>query len=104
MSKVKMIGIGDAHGIDNFTEMGDGNSDFCITIRAQSNRQRHAVAFTANMEESTRDKVLEMCKKGENKSALSFIKSDPDIELAIEKGWEKSWEMIPNSKLDPWSR
>jgi len=88
---MKCFGIADAHGIESFFK-GDiddkENATTCMILhmRAGANRHRHAVVFLADISES----------------AVRLKLASPSVSLTRLPGAEKSWNMIPNSALDPY--
>jgi hypothetical protein len=75
-----------------------------MVLRAQYNRHRHAVVFLAEVSEDVADEVLSLIDEGEYEEALVALKEGADsISLARMPGAEKSWNMIPNPDLDPYS-
>jgi len=102
----KFYGIADAHGIESFLAYEKKPNDkFPYTMRAELNRQRHAVYYEVTMEPIDATIVNAHIDKGDYKKALQFIKK-----RAITVGFPEnrnrqytnSWNLIPNSKLDPW--
>ena len=103
---VKYVGIADAHGIEFFmTEAEFKASPYPMQMRADANRQRHAVAFVCELTKDRADTIQKSIEDQKFKRALKELKN-----LAVTIGfpenrveaYEKSWNMIPNSKLDPW--
>jgi hypothetical protein len=75
-----------------------------MVLRAQYNRHRHAVVFLAEVSEEVADEVLSLIDEGEYEEALVALKGGADsVSLARMPGAEKSWNMIPNPDLDPYS-
>ena len=103
MKLTDYIGIADAHGIESFKKKKEADDHFlgCLSIRAQTNRQRHAVVYTAKLTEAVEQEVEAQIKKGDFVGALDTLKGCA-VSLKCESGWEKSFEMIPNPHLDPW--
>jgi hypothetical protein len=110
MDTVKYGGIADAHGIESFIPFEEMPGH--MQLRAASNRQRHALVFVVTCTQSFADKVLTIMDEEDDgyQGALHFIKNeakDPSngevLEVQIEKGREKSWNLIPNPDIDPWS-
>lgn len=99
----EFVGLADAHGIESFMRRKDTDARFetLISIRAGTNRQRHAVCFAALLTEAGEKEVNAQIKEGDCVEALKVLKAAA-LSLVCEKGWEKSWELIPNPKLDPW--
>ena len=103
---VKYVGIADAHGVEFFmTEAEFKASPYPLQMRADANRQRHAVAFVCELTKDRADTIQKSIEDQKFKRALKEL-----INLAVTIGfpkgrveaYEKSWNMIPNSKLDPW--
>ena len=103
---VKYVGIADAHGIESFmTEAEYKASPYPMQMRADANRHRHAVAFVCELTTDRADTIRKSIGDKKFKRALKELKN-----LAVTIGfpagrvetYEKSWTLIPNSKLDPW--
>lgn len=98
------VGIADAHGIESWNRKEDvsDQSRAMKIIRADANRQRHAIYYEVEMD------------KGDAQT-IEDILEDQDWELALHKlkhlaqtfrtmpNHEKSIKLIPNPDLDPWS-
>lgn len=102
-------GIADCHGIESFLPEEEFMKQFTMfTLRANLNRQRHAVVYVVTLEDAD-VKIVEGFLKGDKKDAyikaLEFIQKRahtigyPD---AYKTSYAASWDMIPNPKLDPW--
>ena len=99
----EFVGLADAHGIESFKSREDADARFetLISIRAGTNRQRHAVCFTALLTEEGEKEVTAQMEAGDFIEALNVLRAVA-LALVCEEGWEKSWKLIPNPKLDPW--
>ena len=102
----KFYGIADAHGIESFLAYEKKSDDkFPYVMRAELNRQRHAVYYEVTMEQIDATIVNAHIDKGDYKKALQFIKKRA-ITIGFpenrNKQYMNSWNLIPNSKLDPW--
>jgi hypothetical protein len=111
---MKFYGIADAHGIESFrpvtynVDTGDLQIDprelGMMSLRAGANRHRHAVVYQADVDASTAKEVLALIKDGKYTDALVKLKDEAKtISLARSPGAEKSWRLIPNDDLDPFS-
>lgn len=107
-------GIADAHGIESFepvklsseteTFKMEGPKVSLMVLRAQANRHRHAVVYSANVSLKDSLEIYKMLDNGEFVEALLKLKEcATDIKLAKMPGSEKSWNLIPNADLDPYS-
>jgi len=103
--------LADAHGIETFTP--DKSNFTFMAMRAECNRQRHAVAFAVDFkDEEALTIVKELLAKEDWKKALTALKvahkmSAADILLASQDqqvidSHKESLELIPNDKLDPY--
>lgn len=110
---ITRIGVADCHGIESyFPEPAEPVSDeektnfWKMQLRATSNRQRHAVVYRATLTPDKDEMVKAALKLGDWAMALSLLKvhamrvSFPECST---KSYEKSWRLIPNPDLDPWS-
>lgn len=111
---MKFYGIADAHGIESFrpvtynVDTGDLQIDprelGMMSLRAGANRHRHAVVYQVDIDATTAKEVLALIKDGKYSDALTKLKDDAKtISLAKSPGAEKSWRLIPNPDLDPFS-
>jgi hypothetical protein len=111
---MKFYGIADAHGIESFravtynVDTGDLQIDprelGMMSLRANANRHRHAVVYQADVDAATAKAVLALIKDGNYTDALTKLKDEAKtISLAKSPGVEKSWRLIPNEDLDPFS-
>lgn len=111
---MKFYGIADAHGIESFrpvtynVDTGDLQIDprelSIMSLRANANRHRHAVVYQADVDPATAKTVLALIKDGKYTDALVKLKDGAKtISLAKSPGAEKSWRLIPNDDLDPFS-
>ena len=102
----KYYGIADAHGIETFQLYEYRKDDkFPYNMRAQLNRQRHALYFEIEIEKVDADIVKVLIHKKDFIGAFKMIKKRAVIigfPEANRPEYEKSWELIPNPKLDPW--
>ena len=98
---MKFIGIADCHGIESFHPYETHKKDLWILkLRAMSNRQRHAVAYLVALQPKHAGQIQERLRKGEYDHALNILKRAPKVFFPDNYG--KSWDLIPNSDLDPW--
>ena len=98
------VGIADAHGIESYAPI-DKKSISLLMLRAQLNRQRHAVYYEAVVSPESDKKIQSFLNKKDYIGALKTLKK---VALEIRLGTtgmsnvQESWDMIPNPKLDPW--
>ena len=106
ISKIKYYGIADAHGIESFmTEKELKESKFPFVMRADLNRQRHAVFYCAEMYKKDAESIHKLIKQGKYISALETMKCKNHafgFPKDHEEQYGNSWDLIPNPKLDPW--
>ena len=107
-------GIADAHGIESFKpQTFDSEIEQFVTdtkelslmaLRANANRHRHAVVYQAEVDGESAKEILDLINKGEYVEALVKLKETAEsISLMRSPGAEKSWNLIPNDDLDPYS-
>ncbi len=107
-------GIADAHGIESFeaSQMDVSLERFqmnpstlaIMMLRANANRHRHAVVYQADLAGKDAMEIYKMLENGEYPEALVKLKEcAKSISLAKSPGSEKSWKLIPNPDLDPYS-
>ncbi len=101
-------GIADAHGIESFVEKDPkGNQHALMSIRAVTNRQRHAVYYELELEPGFVSEITEELKESGPIEALNTMKvivDEHDIEVRLGGGGDvvASYNLIPNPDLDPW--
>lgn len=106
---MKYFGIADAHGIESFikgdpTDPEHSMNAMMLDLRAGANRQRHAVVYIVDISESTAQDVEDLLEEKDYEGALVRLKmSVTNLQLTNLIGAEKSWRLIPNSDLDPYS-
>jgi hypothetical protein len=106
---MKYFGIADAHGIESFikgdpTDPEHSTRLMILNLRAGANRQRHAVVYIVDISESTAQDVEDLLEEKDYEGALVRLKmSVESLQLTNLPGAEKSWRLIPNSDLDPYS-
>lgn len=95
-------GIADAHGIESMKPRDKVNNQQLMfwNLRAESNRQRHATVYFANLDKATEAIVKKLMKKNDCEGALKIIKTLSDNVLMTN---HISWQMIPDPDLDPWA-
>ena len=98
------VGIADAHGIESWNRIEDvSEQERAIKrIRVDANRQRHAVYYEADVAVPEACVIEELLEKKDWEAALVYLKENAN-ELRGVKGQDKSWTLIPNPVLDPWS-
>ena len=97
------VGVADAHGIESFHDKNDTTyfDRKCRFIRADANRHRHAVYFEAELD-SAGFKLVNTCLNDQDfELALDLLKTFSQ-EIQSPAQHQSSWELIPNSKLDPY--
>lgn len=101
------IGIADAHGVESYIDKTASTAkEFnMFALRASLNRQRHAVAYEAQVTNEDDAKINALLKQDEYVNALTMLKKVAiNIKLATDMGdVNTSWNLIPNHKLDPYN-
>lgn len=106
---MKYFGIADAHGIESFiqgdpTDPEHSMNAMMLDLRAGANRHRHAVVFIVDLTEKAAALIQADLDDGLFPEALDNLKGEAlNVSLTNLPGAEKSWRMIPNSDLDPYS-
>lgn len=95
-------GICDAHGMESFIPEAEADM-FILKMRALANRHRHAVVYRIDASEDLVKTINKRLEKGDYEGALVVLKVTPNVEIMKEIGMAKSWKLIPNSDLDPFS-
>ena len=104
MSEQTYYGIADAHGIESFIPYEKRvNDKFPYIMRAEFNRHRHAVYYLVTIDKIDARMVEALLEMSKYKKALKLLKKRaitigyPDVHA---EEYKKSWDLIPNSKLD----
>lgn len=111
---MKFYGIADAHGLESFNPVTydltsetfniDPRELSMMMLRVNANRHRHAVLYQAELTAAQGKEIDAMMEGGEYSEALLKLKEEAKtIALAKSPGAEKSWGLIPNPDLDPYS-
>ncbi len=98
------IGIADAHGIESWNrkeEVSDRDRSYKI-MRADANRQRHAIYYEVKMADEDAQTVEDVLKDGDWILALEKLK-EYSVEFRTMPNHEKSIKLIPNPELDPYA-
>lgn len=101
---VTYVGVADCHGIESFhrkEDLNDMERSFSI-LRADANRQRHAIYYEASMDKKGAEVVAEFLENEDYEAALSCLKNVA-IEFSCMPEHADSLKLIPNPELDPWS-
>ena len=106
-TKTKYYGIADCHGIECFHFKKDPsvfNKDLLL-IRVESSRHRHAVFYEVDLTEEQANDVRSLLAEADYPAALKKLKEHAAGAVSLDGGGnvEKSWHLIPNPDLDPWS-
>ena len=104
--KTKYYGIADCHGIECFhSKKHHGSHKDLLVFRAGSNRQRHAVFYEVDLTEEQANAVRSLLAESDYPAALDQLKVYAAGAVSLDGGGnvEKSWHLIPNPDLDPWS-
>jgi len=98
------VGIADAHGIESWNRKEDVSpADMSYKImRADANRQRHAIYYEVKMVEEDAQTIEDILKDEDWVLALEKLK-EYSREFRTLPNHEKSIKLIPNPDLDPWS-
>jgi len=97
-------GICDCYGLESFIPEAEAKERmFALKVRVLANRHRHAVVYKAEVPDDVAEAINKLLKDGKYEEALNILKTVPDVEIMKEVGMVKSWSMIPNPSLDPFS-
>ena len=113
--KVKIhnfYGIADCHGIESWMPVKKDTKDkemmqdvSLMMMRANANRQRHAVVYRARLLEHDFKRFEKTCKSENHIEALEYLKlrNIGEVGLHADGNPKKSWKLIPNPELDPYN-
>ncbi|GAH50750.1 unnamed protein product, partial [marine sediment metagenome] len=73
---------------------------FILKLRAQENRQRHALVYRAEVSEELDARVKKALKNKKFETALRLIKRGAQVSLENKSFAKEHWKLIPNAKLD----
>ena len=107
MKRIKIItrfGIADAHGLESYTDDASARTLLALQLRAECNRQRHAVMYRAAINQIADDRIVGLLANQDYDGALKELKRSAQISFPTRFSslYKKSWSMIPNPSLDPW--
>ena len=99
------VGVADCHGIESLDEKEQTTSydRACRHIRADANRHRHAVYFEVKLDTTALRMINGQLDDNKYIVALSLLK-ELSTETKLPEQHVKSWELIPNPDLDPYTR
>lgn len=103
---VTRVVLADAHGIDHYRKQDPQRTTQDLLMRALANRHRHAILVQVKIPKDVDSKIWKLIENGDSIQALKVLK-EIDINVAFPKGYvedfNKSWQLIPNPKLDPYA-
>lgn len=116
----QFIGIADCLGLESLislpekvleAELAEQNGQATVdslmnmlSVRAQANRQRHAVNFRVEVDEADAVAVKWLLDASRRPEALIKLKKcAKNVEVGKHLGMKKSWRLIPNPDLNPFS-
>ena len=97
-------GVADCHGIESMLEKHENTAqDRAIQmIRADANRQRHAVYYEVTLDDQTKAHIDEQLDQQNYPEALNLLKWMGQ-DLRTSDSHIKSWRLIPDPDLDPYA-
>jgi hypothetical protein len=113
------VGLCDCYGLESFislpervleTELAGENGTKStnelvnmLSLRAQANRQRHAVIFRVEVDDADAQAIKWLMDGERYAEALEKLKKcATQVEVGKFPGMKKSWRLIPNPELDAW--
>ena len=111
---MQYYGIASANGLESFlpvpysAEMEGFQTDprelSLMALTVNANRQRHSVLYQVDIDKNVAQDVRDLIKEGNAADALILVKEkSKTIEIMRSPGAEKSWNLIPNTDLDPFN-
>ena len=97
------IGIADCHGIESFMPL-EGNESRMgfLVMRASLNRQRHALVYQVELDDTQAEIMKTVLDEGDYMKACYMLHDPAFVEnVGVEQAMLDSWDMIPNHRLDP---
>lgn len=98
------VGIADCHGIESFSLKEEVTAQDIMykVIRADANRQRHAVYYEVELDTTALKMINRQLEEDKYIVALSLLK-ELSLGTKLPKTHAKSWKLIPNPELDPYN-
>ena len=99
---ITVIVIADCHGIESMIEKDTAEKTTVsgLFFRARANRQRHSIFYEAELTPKAKEAIDAQIKAQDFVAALVLLRATA-TELRSSADQVKSWELIPNPKLDP---
>ena len=97
------IGIADCYGIESFLPL-EGNEKQLgfLVMRAGANRQRHALVYQVEFDDTQEEIFNAVLADGDYIKACEMLHDPTFIEnVGVEQSMLNSWDMLPNPRLDP---
>lgn len=100
----EFVGIADAHGIESFIATANLQKGTLgmLHLRAMANRHRHALVYKVTLNTNAEAQVQKLLTANKYKEALRVLKVQA-LAIDITTDCAKSWKLIPNDDLDPYS-
>ena len=98
MTTTTYHGVMDCHGVESFREYESEFGRNCLTIRANSNPQRHAIYFQAEIPKPEFLAINKMLEGSNWKDACRYIKTLDGVRFFGPGKINK----IPDSSIDPY--
>ena len=101
---LKKFGIADCYGIESYLDVKKKKKVLAfMQLRAEANRQRHAVVYEVEVLPAVDRKIRGLLKKKDWVNSLKVLKKEASMVSVMKRaGMKNSWGMIPNPKLDPY--
>jgi hypothetical protein len=111
---MKYYGIASANGIESFLPVlyrgesegfsADPRELSLMALTVNANRQRHSVLYMVDLNIEDVKEIKNLIDKGDADEALIVLKEKAkSINIMQSPGAGKSWNLIPNTDLDPFN-
>ena len=110
---MRFYGIASANGLESFIPVPfniesssfevDPKTLSLMALTVNANRQRHSVLFQVNISKQDADSVFELMEKDPHEALIHMKETATEVSIMKSPGAEKSWNIIPDSKLDPFN-
>lgn len=111
---MKYYGIASANGIESFLPVlfrgesegftADPRELSLMALTVNANRQRHSVLYMVDLNIEDVKEIKKLIDQRDASGALTLLKEKAkSINIMQSPGAEKSWNLIPNSDLDPFN-
>jgi hypothetical protein len=110
---MKFYGIASANGLESFIPIPfdievnrfevEPKTLSLMALTVNANRQRHSVLYQVNLSKADADEVFKKMEESPFEALIHLKETATEIQIMKSPGAEKSWNLIPDTKLDPFN-